>query len=147
MSKIHRRAGSIWVSNKIRVCSGFVLLSSVIGYYRKTCSHAFSCAWHHRVIWRFASISVWFITLFASVVIGWSNNFGFDFGFTTLNRELLYSGKYCKSSNYSFLRTGPIFTVRTETKEARRCIKLPIVFGLIFNRRPFSNPKLTFLHV
>ena len=45
-----------------------------------TCSHAFSRAW--RKIYAFASSSDWFIALFASVVIGQSNSFGF--GLNTL---------------------------------------------------------------
>ena len=77
---------------------GFALLRSVIGQQNTrhvlnqsaakpkpivTCSHAFSRAW--RLLHVFDSISDWFITLFASVVIGQGNYFGF--GFTTLKRK------------------------------------------------------------
>ena len=51
-------------------------------------SHAFSRA--SRRLHIFDSISDWFIALFASVVIGQSNYFGF--GFTTLNENSI-SGK------------------------------------------------------
>ena len=83
------------MSKVIHNCFGFALLRSVVGQENTCnllnqsaakpkpimpCSHAFSLTWHRLHI--FASISDWFIALFASVVIGQSNYFGF--GFTTL---------------------------------------------------------------
>ena len=91
----------IWVSNGYCTCFGFALLCSVIGQQN---SRHFLDQWEAKpkpiAIWTrvfsralrrshvIALNSDWFIALFASVVIGQSNCFGF--GFTVLNWKVLY---------------------------------------------------------
>ena len=60
-----------------------------------TWSQAFSRAW--RRLHELALNSDWFIALFASVVIGKSNYFGFGFGFTTVNWKPLYAHNKIKA--------------------------------------------------
>ena len=85
--------------NYFRVCFGFALRGFVIGWQNSRPLsqsmrskkpkpivprwHVFSRAWHRLHV--FALDSDWFIALFASVVIGQNNYFGF--GFTTFNRD------------------------------------------------------------
>ena len=63
-----------------------------------TWPHAFSRAW--RQLHVFALNSGWFFALFASVVIGQSNYFGF--GFTTLNWKPLYTNSYVQIATDGF---------------------------------------------
>ena len=85
-----------WASKVNCVCFVFALLLSVVDQQTSrhsfvTCKHAFSCALRRLHV--IALNSDWLIALFRSVVIGWSNCFGF--GFTTLNWKLLYQDLGC----------------------------------------------------
>ena len=93
-----------WVSKVIRDCVGFVSLRCVIGLENSrhplnqsdaklklisTWSLAFSRAWGRLHV--FTLSSYWLLVKFTFALIGRCDYFGF--GFTTLNRKALYTGK------------------------------------------------------
>ena len=107
------RAISNWVLKVIRDCIGFALLRSVIGLENlrhsldqsdaklkpiATWSLAFSRAWDRLRV--FTLSSHWFVVIFIFVLIGRCDYFGF--GFSTLNRKLLYYHPTAMSSHWLY---------------------------------------------